>query len=238
MGHLSAAEMERYVSIGNSRRRLKWLAGRLAAKYVFLSRFELGQRQSSSKPQLLRLSRHKLSNYSSWMYQKVEVLPKKDANPTLIWCDEPQSESISLSHTDDVSCACLSFAGPIGIDIENSVPRASSFYRRTFTAAEQSWARHASGKDRFSTEWLFTLLWTLKESALKLQTANQTVWDLPRIEILGLPKLENFSLSRKDRTLATDFLTFPAGVKAPYRTRQVQVAVTGSRNLILTVMNT
>jgi phosphopantetheinyl transferase len=129
----------------------------------------------------------------------------------------------------------LSFDGPTSVDLENSVPRVEPFYRKTFSIAEQSWVTRAAGADKFSSDWLFTFLWTLKESALKLQT-DQTLWDLPRIEIGDLPEPEHFSQPRNDRTFVDHFSTFPVSVRNRQRTNRVQVAVTGSRNLILTLM--
>jgi hypothetical protein len=237
-GHLSAVERVRYLELISRQRRLKWLSGRLAAKYLFLSRFELGhQKVTGSNPVLLKLSGETLDTFPAWMYRKVEILPRSSTNasPRLFWCGEQRNESISLSHAEGVSCACLAFAGPTSVDIENAVQRVDAFYRKTFTDAEQSWVSRISEKDKFRSDWLFTFLWTLKESALKLQT-NKTLWDLPRIEIHDLPEPKNFSPPRSDRNFVNDFLTFPVSVRDRQFMNQVQVAVTGSRNLILTVM--
>jgi hypothetical protein len=146
-------------------------------------------------------------------------------------------ESISLSHTDSESCACLTFAGPASVDIERCVPRVNAFYRRTFTDAERDWVCSGSGNDKIRSNWLFTLLWTFKESALKLESVDQTgVWDLPQIEIGDLPEADRFLTPRSD-SVSTSFSMFRVCIREPHRARQVQVAVTGSRNLILSVMN-
>jgi hypothetical protein len=234
-GHLTPAEKSRYLGMASQPRRLRWLTGRLAAKYLFLSRFELGRKRD--KPIIIELSRDSLDDFPAWMYRTVEILPMSSTNasPTLKWCDEPRPESISLSHTEGTSCACLAFAGPTTIDIENAIPRVNAFYRQTFSVAEQSWVGRASGQDKFRADWLFTFLWTLKESALKLQT-TQTLWQLPRLEISDLPEPEHFSQPRDNRSFSNDFLTFPVSVGDRQRKKPVQVAVTSSRNLILTVM--
>src|SRR5215510_4870466 len=203
LSYLSANEKDRYHEITSDKRRAKWLAGRLAAKYLFLSRFELAQaRTRDGVPCLVDLSAAALNVFSPWMYRKVEVLPKSDgpnAGPRFIWCDDQRTENVSLSHTDTESCACLAFAGPASIDIERSIPRVNAFYRKTFTDAERQWVSSGAGTDKTSAYWLFTLLWTLKESALKLESVDQAgVWDLPRIEIGDLPRPDRFLVPRHD----------------------------------------
>lgn len=231
---LSKDERQRLFEITNHKRRVSWLTGRMAAKYVFLSRFELAQCSAQGKPILVRLSTTDLRAYSAWMYQKIEVLPNREsANryPRFIWCGEPQKESISLSHTAAMSCACYSVDKLASIDLENALPRVDAFYRYTFTKAERDWVRRHANDDAAGANWLFTLLWTLKESALKLDTAGElSVWDLQRIEIEKLPP--SGTLIPGD-----GFVSFRSRVKKRSRTMDVGVAVTRNCNHVLTVMS-
>jgi len=242
---LSPAERAKYVGIRNQRRRSEWLAGRLAAKYLFLSDMETSSRRWKNewKPVLTMLSSEDLDLYSPWMYQKVEVLPVgrvgKKPNPYLgfIWCDEKRPESISVSHTNNMSCACLTFGCATTIDIESAVPRVSSFYKNSFTEVEKAWVSHYGSGDDGRANWLFALLWTLKESALKLEVVHPaSVWQLPQIEIEALPDLDNVLQFSSDTTFGVDFFRFKARVREQHSVMQVQVAVTGTRTLILSVM--
>ena len=228
---LSKDERQRFFEITNRARRVSWLTGRMAAKYVFLSRFELAQRGANGKPILVPLSPCDLRAYSAWMYQKIEVLPNRLSAPEFIWCGEPQKESISLSHTAAMSCACFSLDKPASIDLENTQPRVDAFYRHTFTKAERDWVERHANDDAGGANWLFTLLWTLKESALKLDTAEElSVWDLQRIEIESLPP--SGILIQRD-----GFVSFRSRVKKRSHVIDVEVAVTRNADHVLTVMS-
>lgn len=241
--HLSVREVKRWEQISSTHRKLEWLAARLAAKYLFLSRFELGQHALSREQHFIKLTRDMLCRHSPWTYRSVEVLPPDETpqeKPLLTWCGARRNENVSLSHTSGIACASLSTT-PTAVDIEVATSRKKAFYRKTFTAAEQTWVSSSARDDEFKSSWLFTLLWTLKESALKLKLlTSATVWELPRIEIKDLPDfpdLGRFAPATTD-TLALDHLvSFPVRIKEPQGELPVQVAVAGTRDWILTVMN-
>jgi hypothetical protein len=229
-------------SIQSRRLRLGQLRLRLAAKFLFLNRLETASTggKDNAKPTLVRLSSEVLDLYSPWMYQKVEVLPvaeKPGPHLGLFWCGQKRGESISLSHTDNMSCACLTFGDRTTIDIESAVPRVSSFYKNSFTSAEKAWVSHCVGDDPARSNWLFTLLWTLKESASKLEAVSPaSVWNLPQIEIEDLPDLRNVVSFTSENTVGGDFFPFMARVRERHTVTPVQVAVTSTRNLIVSVM--
>lgn len=241
--HLSISERATYRGLPSQRRKNEWLAGRLSAKYLFLNRLEMSQgtRGRQCVPTLSKLSSEVLGAYSPWMYQKVEVLPN-GGTPSryakLVWCGKDRPESVSLSHAGSVSCACIAMGPPTAIDIETAVPRIDAFYRNNFTAAERYWVTRGAEGQSVRSDWLFTLLWTLKESALKLGWLNQaSVWDLPRIEIDGLPRVNHMGQFWWSSKMGDEFVVFTARVREHRRVMQTQVAVTGTRNLILSVMN-
>lgn len=237
--YLSVDERTNYMALRSQTRKSEWLAGRLAAKYIFLNGLELSQEAQTqrSRPTLSRLSPETLGDYSPWMYQKVQVVTN-GGRPNLFWCGKARPESISLSHSGGVSCASIGFGAPTAIDIETTVPRLDAFYRINFTEAEKYWATRDAGGEQIRSNWYFTLLWTLKESALKLGWLTQAgVWDLPTIEIDGLPGVNDIGRFWHSSTMSNDFAVFTLSVKKHYRVIQVQVAVTGTRNLILSVMN-
>jgi hypothetical protein len=242
-GHLSLEERATYMRLPSVRKN-RWLAGRLVAKFLFLSRLDASHGVPGRQwpPSLSQLTSQALERYSPWIYQNIEVLPDgstPERHSKLVWCGKDRPESISLSHAGGLSCACINVGPPAAIDIETAVPRVDAFYRNTFTEAERYWVSRETGGESTRSIWLYTLLWTLKESALKLGRLNQvSVWDLPRIEIDGLPGINNIGRFWRRGKMVNDFVLFSAGVKKDRsRVLQVQVAVTATRNLILTAMN-
>ena len=234
--HLSVGERAKYMNLPSQNRKSEWLAGRLAAKYLFLNRLEMSQTEGRQwSPTLSQLSSEALGVYSPWMYQKVEVVTN-DGKAGLAWCGQPRPESISLSHSRSVSFASIALGTPTVIDVETTAPRIDAFYRNNFTEAERSWAIRGADGEPIKANWFYTLLWTLKESALKLGWLN-SLWNLPRIEIVGLPGSNNITPFWYSHTMGNDFAVFKVSVKDHCRVRQVRVAVTGTRNFILTVMN-
>jgi 4'-phosphopantetheinyl transferase superfamily len=236
---LSTDEMAKYLGLPAGRRKEEWLAGRLAAKHIFLNRLERSEESLGPqwRPTLTVLTPDSLRTYSPWMYRQVEV-HTSDGKPSLVWCGTERPESISLSHAGGVSCASISSGAPTAIDIETAAPRVGAFYRNNFTAAEREWAHLGAVRESRRSNWYFTLLWTLKESVLKLGWLKQAgVWELPRIEIDDLPGFDPFGPFWSNSTIGRDFLVFTARVKEACRVMQVQVAVSGTRNFVLTVMN-
>jgi phosphopantetheinyl transferase len=240
LSHLSADESAKYASLRGGRRQSEWLAGRLAAKYLFLSRMERPQEIRSERlwsPTLAKLSAAALGVYSPWMYRKIEVLAQ-DEKPLLVWCGQERAESLSISHAGGIACASIAREQPIAIDVETTAHRNGAFYRNTFTEVEKNWVARVAGVELSSTNWYFTLLWTLKESALKLGWLNgASIWNLPRIEIDGLPGVNHLGTFWCDARMADAFIVFTARIRAACRAMQVQVAVAGTRNFVLTVMN-
>jgi 4'-phosphopantetheinyl transferase EntD len=233
--HLSVDEGMKYRALPSQTRKNEWLAGRLAAKYIFLNWLEAPVKQAKRwGPSLSQLSPDSLVHYPSWMYQQVEVATA-GAQPSLVWCGEMRSESISLSHSGGMSCACLTFRTPTAIDIENTAPRLGAFHRINFSEAERRWAINVP---RVRSEWFFTFLWTLKESVLKLGClAQASIWNLPQIEIENLPDVNDIEPLSHGNALRNEFAVFNLTVKQQTRVISVQVAVNGTRSLVLTVVN-
>ena len=70
----------------------------------------------------------------------------------------------NLSHAHDCVVAVASTRGPVGIDVENIRRIDWRAFRDAFTSTEQNTLRHASDADHE-----FFMLWTRKESLLKMQ---------------------------------------------------------------------
>jgi hypothetical protein len=238
--YLSADERAKYSSLRGERRQGEWLAGRLVAKHLFLNRLEMSQAMRSEtywSPALAKLSAAALGVYSPWMYRKIEVLAQ-DEKPSFVWCGKKREESISLSHAGGIACASLAEQQFVAIDVETTAHRNGAFYRKTFTEVEKNWVARVTGGELSSSNWHFTLLWTLKESALKLGWLNgASIWNLPRIEIDGLPDVNRLGSFWCDAKMGDAFLVFTASIRDACRAMQVQAAVAGTRNFVLTVMN-
>lgn len=242
--YLSPEERAKHASLPGERRKSEWLAGRLAAKHLFLNCLETyGEIRSERwSPGLSQLSAVALGVYSPWMYRKIEVL-SDGGQPGLVWCGKARTESVSISHAGGISCASIASGKPVAIDVESAVRRNGAFYRNTFTEKEKLWvARVADGESR-SANWCFTLLWTLKESAMKLGWLDvASIWNLPRIEIDGLPGFNRHGFNQiepfwRSSNMSDAFVVFTARIKETCRAMQVQVGVAGTRNFVLTVMN-
>jgi hypothetical protein len=234
--HLSMSEVKRLAQIPSTRK-LDWLAARLAAKYLFLNQFQMGQSALRREDHIVKLTGERLRRHSPWQYRYVEVLAPEEApdkKPVLTWCGARRNENISLSHAAGISCASMA-ATPIAIDIEVATSRVMAFYTKTFTTAEQNWVNGRARDDEFKARWFFTLLWTMKESALKLKLlTSATLWQLPRIEIADLPDLAQFG---PDGFALDHLVSFPVRIKEPQGELPVQVAVAGTHKWVLTVMN-
>jgi hypothetical protein len=239
--YMSVGEITKYKTLPSQHRKNEWLASRLAAKYLFLDRLDMSNERDrrQGRPTLLKLTSERLRAFSPWMYQKVEVLLNDGTASRyakLVWCGKDRPENISISHAGGMSCACLAVGHPAAVDIECAIPRIESFYRHNFTAAERQWATLGDATPSLRSEWLFTLLWSLKESALKLGWLK-SLWNVPRIEIEGLPDINQIGQYWFTHKMNDEFDVFTARVTENCRVLESQVAITGTSKLILAVMN-
>ncbi len=238
---LSARERARLGGIKNGTRSLQWLAGRLAAKYLFLDQLDMafGARAEPWRPPLLELSSEHLRSLSPWMYREIEVLANgtnQVGYPRLVWRGKDSALSASMTHVDGMTCAYVSCVEAIGIDLEIVAPRVDSYYRENFTKAERNWVDQISGDGSLSPEWLYTFLWTLKEARLKTARSNRaSVWDIPGIEIQNLASLTNILEAYDDCRVGNEF-RFDVQIANHNRSTCAQVVLTATRHLILTLM--
>src|SRR5712691_4362297 len=240
--YLSAAERERHAALRNSKRRLEWLAGRLAAKHLFLQRLEMRVPNDGPtwRPILLQLSANSLDAFPEWMYQSIEVpagTDARDAGPRFRWCGRAEEDAVSLSHTGNDACACLSEGSTVGVDIESVEPRVEAFYRANYTEAEKQWVNRGAGIEPLSPNWLYTLLWTFKEAALKARAVLQkNPVSFAGIEVTGLPVPQDVLWAYHRSTWSDRFGLLTAGIEEQRNTTGVHVAYTGTSRLILAVV--
>ncbi len=242
LGYLTAAEKERLWGIRNEKRRKKWLAGRMAAKYLYLDRLtQSNSRRESDEMVFTELARDNIESFEPSRYQGVEILPPTGSTgnvPRLSVRDVEQDyPDISLSHTDGLTCACLADNTLIGVDLELSERRLDSFYRLNFTCSETEWVREITARNDINKFWLYTILWSLKESALKSRHCSESsMWDIPSIEIKVLTETTDWVGLYSRATLGEGFVFFTVSINERSGTRYAQIALTATRHLILVIL--
>ena len=241
---LSVREQARYAAIGHPGRKARWLAGRLATKYLFLMQMDRAGTIGAGPPVLVPITFERLAAFLPWMYRHVEVLPPDtDARsaPRLTWDGEAcPAHRISISHANGTTCACIAGGSALGIDLEQAVSRIHAFYQGNFTEAERHWVAQIASETCFSPTWLYTLLWTLKESVLKSNVLEKeiSVWDFPRIDVQLRVDPRQLTAASRHARLGDQFVICTAHVSGPSCHADVRVAMTATRKLVLTVLNT
>jgi phosphopantetheinyl transferase len=240
LDRLSEPERNYFASVTHSRRRQSWLAGRMAAKYCFLRTFGASATglQQSRMPARVFVDARSLDAFSPWMYRQVEVLPAPAGGPPRFsWSGRPCGVRLSLSHTAGQSCAYLDSRGPIGLDIEEALPRREAFYRRNFTRSEQEWAERIARETGATRAWVYTLLWTIKESALKSDESGRgTIWDMPLVEV-AMPAESGGPVFAPSRgPLGAVMSTFTVRVSQAGQESLFRVGVSATEKRILSVM--
>lgn len=160
---LSLDEKARLASMRFPRRRDAWRLGRWTAKRALAICFSL-----PDDPQVLA---------------DLEIRSAPSGAPEAFFEGEPTAVSISLSHRSGVGlCAIAPSDIRVGCDLEVIEPRSEAFVADYFTGGEQGLVARTLASDR---PRLVTLLWSAKESALKvletgLRLHTQSVTVQPR----------------------------------------------------------
>lgn len=243
---LSTREQSRLSKFNHKKRKVEWLASRLVAKYLFLSQLELNNNSFSKwpwSPTFKQLKPIDLSDFPLPLYQKIEILPERNREggaPRLIWCNDDYSNSIriSISHAGGWTGAFISSTGWIGMDLEEVAPRGGSFYRRCFTEMERCWVNHGVKENSIGVDWLYTLLWTLKECYLKswqLEKAN--IWNANKVEVKMLTPISDIVIMN-NRQLSTDgLMRLDAQLKGVNPAFTTHIAYMAIGKVILSVIN-
>jgi phosphopantetheinyl transferase len=243
-GHLdllSAKEYQRYQSIRHPQRRKRWISGRLAAKYLFLTRWGCDQENAMRQsPRVRQLDAASLGEFPSWAYREVEILPQRwweAGTPRLIWMGRPHPTHVSLAYTAQLTAACLDPFRAVGLDLEVPCLRQPAFYRMNFTLAEQGWAERVYASVRIGVDRIYTVLWCLKEAALKSDESDEaSLWQLPQIEVrLRCPVDWLSQALRPDHPLGSLWLT-EVEVRNGGRVRTAEAALAVPYDAILAVL--
>lgn len=232
-GCLTAAEQARCARFARPERQARFVAGRLAAKYLFLQRLD-----GAAPAPLARLTPEALGDFSPWMYRAVEILPDAGGVPRLAWNGRPRPERVSVAHTDGLTVASLAEAGPLGLDVEQALPRRDAFYAGNFTPGERRWVARSAWATGVPFTWLYTLLWTLKEALLKAHLAGPplSLWDFRRLELDVLTNARTMAAAYRSPRVGEVVRHFDVAVAGPHRRARVRVALAATEHLILTIL--
>ena len=147
---LSANEAVRLDAMRIPKRRADWRLGRWTAKSAVSSYLHLPATLDS--------------------FRDMEICAAPDGAPEAFVGRHPAAVTISLSHSSGRAvCAVAASNVHLGCDLEIVEPRSPAFVVDYFTATEQTRITHARAADR---NWLVTLHWSAKESALKAMRAG------------------------------------------------------------------
>ena len=143
---LSDAEKAFLSGLRSPKRRADWRLGRWTAKLAIASWY-----RSPRDPAALA---------------QIEAWPRSSGAPEAFWGGQRAGVSISLSHSHGAALCAVSPGGAaLGCDLERVTPHSPAFVSDYFTAEEQAAVGGVPEADR---DRILTLLWSTKESVLKL----------------------------------------------------------------------
>ncbi len=140
---MAPAEAEALEKLRFPKRRAEWRLGRYTAKQAIVTCFA---------------EAHNLPS--------IAICAAPDGAPDVYIHGDPAPYSLSISHREG-SAFCVVAPGTVavGCDLEKVEPRSAAFVADYFTKEEQALVENASEADR---AWLANLIWSAKESALKV----------------------------------------------------------------------
>jgi hypothetical protein len=233
-------EMQQALPIQNRRRWDEWVAGRIAAKYAFLCGERFPGTSATDALDVRRLRRSDVDTFRSEDYRAVSVAKNQTpgGGPARVgWSASSDSLPVSISHSAGVSCAWVGAHSDHNesrsLDLETPAPRVPEFYRHTFTQREREWVGASAVSHGLHSDWLYTLLWSVRESLLKLPCFQTlSLWDMPGLEIDIPGNVEQLVQAHNSKDLSGSFSFLQARTShGPFR-----LAVAGAPNLILTAV--
>lgn len=142
---LSPREVGRLRTMRFAKRRMDWLLGRWTAKNAVAVFLDVSDDLSD--------------------LQEIEIHQAASGAPEVYFKNEPADIEISLSHRGSVGACAIAPAGALlGCDLELVEPHSDAFAKDYFSSEEQVLACECDAANRL---FLVSLLWSVKESALK-----------------------------------------------------------------------
>lgn len=184
---LRETEMQEAVAISNQRRRDEWIAGRIAAKYVFLCATGAGECAETGALDFRMLSTADLSALGSEAYRSVAITRSQavgGGRARAGWSHGSDTVQVAISHSSGIACASLGTTGVHSLDIETPASRVPEFYLQTYTQRERDWVGSCVHAYGIHSDWLYTLLWSTRECLLKTpRFAAMSLWNMPLLDI-------------------------------------------------------
>lgn len=233
--YFSDRELAHFRSIGHADRRIRWTRGRIVAKYLFLSQMYKGGAGSC-----IDLAPNQLNEFSPWMYRNTEVLSKgipQYAYPVIQWCKEEADIGVSIAHLNSKSCVCLHNSWKLGVDLEQVRPLRAAFYKKTFSREEQEWVATMVSQSNVTPFALFTLLWTLKEAALKAGISEKiSVWNFSTLNLTLPDDISGLVELLRQQPLLNKFVDFPLKITTPEDSWLGHASVAANGDHILSIV--
>ncbi len=175
--YLGAAERKRLDSYSFLKRRLEWLAGRIAAKKCVLEMFP----------------------DRKWLDLEIAADPR--GRPRVGFRPDPDMRppDISISHSHGLAAAMAVPAGTCGVDIQKAVPSVIKIQERFASSLELNLLRRAL-PEMPGEETLLTMLWAAKESLRKAANTSPLPGFL-ELRLIGATPLPDTSLYRSGAAL-------------------------------------
>ncbi len=244
---LSAAEIQECSGIPNPQRASEWLAGRMAAKFLFLKR-ERAVSHKYFELHLQEITRKQFEQFTPEMYRDVTTgrdrSPK--GGPAFVGRIGMDPVKVAISHVNGLACAFIGSSDVYSVDLEARGARVPEFYLHNFTARERNWTGDCARSFELDSDWLFTFLWSAKECLLKTpRFAGLSLWDMPSIELKVLTGSERLKavhdtdgFSGKFEYLHVEMVEPASGPRLNGWSypEPFQIAVSGTANLLLTAI--
>jgi phosphopantetheinyl transferase (holo-ACP synthase) len=230
--YLSDAEHAYLSSFRTEERKHQSLCARLCLKYVFLL-----QMSCEVSDRFFRIREEELNRFPAWLYREVCFIPGfHAAAPTFTWCGARFPEvGGSLSHSKSLCCGSLAAARGVGVDVESVEARAYGFYRDYFSDTERAWV--ADDSATIDAAWLFTVLWSLKECALKAAGGTHlTFSDLARIEVVRFPEQRDLTATFESSEFMLEPSRFSVGIRGKAVVEDFDCELAGDRNQVVVVV--
>lgn len=231
---LNPAELAESSAISNQQRKAEWLAGRIAAKFVFLHR----DGSESGELRLQEITGSMLDVFAPSTYR--DVLVSRDKSPgggpaRIAWRSGGPARNVAISHVYGLACAFIGSTDVYAVDLETATARIPEFYAQNFTARERIWTAEC--------HWLYTLLWSAKECLLKTPAFRAlSLWDMPSMEITILSGIESLRAIQDTTNFSGNFAFLEAEVTPAERiqsrcpAKRFRLAVSGTADLVITAI--
>jgi hypothetical protein len=239
--YFSDLERQEILGTRNGKRRRERVAGRLAAKFLFLQHHSA---TGVERGKLMHLTAAHLERFTEAQYRSAAVFRNEEicaGLPQICWSDRAatakDARTVAITHTDGLACAFLGTEDPVAVDLESAETRAPVFYAGNFTGRERSWAAECSERLNLDLHWTFTFLWGVKECLLKTPWFRDlSIADLPSMDVRITSGEEQLVYPHAAREFLAGFVFLQAEVADRSRNVSVNLAVSGRHDLVLTAV--